>query len=142
MFLQRVVWTAFLITHLHCGRFGFGDLAAPNAAAVCETEFDKNSHSALGAGTQDDPFLICTTEQFVDIGNHRSGWSAHYVLLADVNLAGYSALNYTPIGDAELPFSGTFDGTGNVVSNFSYQNEESDYVGLFGNVVGSVRWSP
>ena len=41
--------------------------------------------------------------------------------------------NWTPIGTSALPFAGTFNGNGNVISGLYYSGSDT-YVGLFGNI--------
>lgn len=46
-------------------------------------------------------------------------------------------LNFTPIGNAEYAFAGTFDGCGNTISSLRISHHNS-YVGLFGNSTGKI----
>lgn len=83
-------------------------------------------------------FTLTTKEQLaglatlVNSGNNFSGKMIY--LGANIDL-GY--LNFTPIGNEEYAFAGTFDGCGNTISSLriSYHNS---YVGLFGNSTGKI----
>ncbi len=57
-------------------------------------------------------------------------------LAANLNLSGYDS--WTPIGTIDNPFSGTFDGNFYTISNMTINSTGANYVGLFGNVTGSV----
>lgn len=43
-----------------------------------------------GMGTPDDPFLICTAEQFNSIGANSGDWDKHFKLMNDIDLQGIS----------------------------------------------------
>ncbi len=130
-----VVCALLLLVTAQCGRVGFGGASVLDPAIACETHPDADRYSTLGAGTRANPFLICTLAQFVDLSDHPEAWAAHYLLLSDLDLA--EATGYSPIGNEDTPFSGTFDGRDNTVRNLSYQDTEANYIGLFGNVVGA-----
>ncbi len=90
-----------------------------------------------GLGTNEAPFLICTAAQFVSIGNSSSDWSSSYRLIDSIDLSGFDETNYTPIGNPTSKFVGTFDGNGNVIDGFTYDNSSASDVALFGRVKGS-----
>lgn len=48
--------------------------------------------------------------------------------------AGNALNEWTPIGTAENPFRGTFDGNGHIISGIYIKDETQNNVGLFGNV--------
>ena len=56
------------------------------------------------------------------------------VLKADGSLNGTPARVWTPIGDGDNRYAGTFDGKGYTVSGLYVNNEDQDYVGMFGYV--------
>lgn len=57
----------------------------------------------------------------------------HYQLTADITLSG----DWTPIGTAEAPFTGIFDGNGFVINGLKVDTPEADKVGLFGAANGA-----
>ena len=83
-------------------------------------------------------YTITTAEQLAGLAtlvNEGASFDTKVVYLgADIDLGYYE---WTPIGNAEHPFTGTFDGRGHVISNLKI-NTESSYLGLFGNVSGSI----
>ncbi len=77
------------------------------------TEFSK------GDGTKDSPFVIETGAQLalmakeVNSGNYAD---AHFVMGNNINLNG---IEWTPIGNGEHPFSGSFDGNEKSITNLN-----------------------
>lgn len=56
---------------------------------------------------------------------------------ADIDL---NNAEWTPIGTAEYPFAGTFDGQGLTITNLKINNSElKDNIGLFGYVTGTLQ---
>ncbi|MGN0186797.1 MAG: GLUG motif-containing protein [Paludibacteraceae bacterium] len=66
-------------------------------------------------------------------------------LLANLNADGtvkdgYEVKIWTPIGNKDNPYAGTFDGNGKTVSGLYFNNTSTDYVGLFGYVYsGTIK---
>ena len=100
-----------------------------------------------GTGTEGDPYQISSLKQLDAI---RGGFlDDHFVLVNDLDFDGYEYSEVTaendkgwlPIGDATTPFSGSFDGGGNVILNLSISRADEDYVGLFGvlSSTGSLK---
>ncbi|MCH9022080.1 MAG: hypothetical protein IID32_04885 [Planctomycetes bacterium] len=82
-----------------------------------------------GSGTSTNPYLISTAADLQAIGLNSVHWDKHFKLTADLDLTGVAM---TPIGSAAIPFTGTFDGAGHLISNFSYTSTGTDNIGLFG----------
>ena len=57
------------------------------------------------------------------------------VLKADIDLSGIE--EWIPIGNADFPFSGSFDGQNKTISNLTIQNATTDNQGLFGVIDGT-----
>ena len=55
-------------------------------------------------------------------------------LLKRTTKAGNALNKWIPIGTAENPFRGTFDGNGHIISGIYFKDETQSNVGLFGNV--------
>ncbi|MFQ6035332.1 MAG: hypothetical protein ACE5NM_05725, partial [Sedimentisphaerales bacterium] len=99
-----------------------------------------------GSGTVDDPYLIYTAEQMNAIGAEPNDWDKHFNLMADIDLNSYRGREFNIIGinfwdfnqvgpiRIKIPFTGTFDGNGHTISNFTYVRIEADDTGLFGYV--------
>ena len=85
-----------------------------------------------GAGSAEYPYLVATAEEFALLSWYSDILNKHIKLTADLELSG--TLLY-PIGDLG-PFTGVFDGDGNVINNAMINQSGSKDVGLFG-IVGS-----
>ncbi len=86
---------------------------------------------AGGTGTADDPFLIATAEQMNAIGLNRTHWNKHFQQIADIDLGAYTGEQFHRIGQyGGLNFTGTFDGNGFEIRNFTCQSTR-DRIGMF-----------
>ena len=85
-----------------------------------------------GVGSQTDPYQIFTKGQLNDI--RGDFLDDHYILMNDLDFDDHTYANvakgWLPIGDATTPFSGSFDGGGNVIRNL-FINRGEARVGLF-----------
>lgn len=92
------------------------------------------SASAMtGAGTESDPYVVETAEDFVSIKNNLS---AHYKLDADISVSS------TTGAIVEGPFSGVFDGNGKTVTlTIDAPTDKSGDTldALFGLVTGTIK---
>ena len=81
-------------------------------------ENSRTSVFAGGTGTREDPYKIATLEElkaFRDSVNDGESYQGMYIMLtADIDLGNEE---WTPIGTEGKPFRGTFDGSGNTISN-------------------------
>ncbi len=84
-----------------------------------------------GSGTSLDPYEITTCSELLDIA---SNLSASYVLANSITCL---LTPFTPIGDSSTPFTGTFDGQGNTISDVTV-SLPSNYVGIFGDTSGAT----
>jgi len=100
-----------------------------------------------GSGTADDPYQLHTAEHLATIGQTPADWGKNFIVMADIDLTGYDESNFHLIGkyvgashpDNE-PYTGTFDGNGKTISNFSYRDAGEGYVGLFRYVqIGRIK---
>ncbi|MEA4896497.1 MAG: hypothetical protein VB064_14725, partial [Oscillospiraceae bacterium] len=82
-----------------------------------------------------DYYQIYTEEQFQWFRDQVNGGNTGINALLMNSIA--LSEEWTPIGTAEHPFAGTFNGSGRYVTNLSIDSE-ADYQGLFGYVSGSV----
>ena len=99
----------------------------------------KLSEFVTGSGTEDDPYLIYTPDELNMVGLFPADWDKHFRLMADIDLSDYKGTEFNTIGRFTQwkngePFTGTFDGNGHTISNFSYTSENAYYLGLFGYV--------
>ncbi len=87
-----------------------------------------------GTGEPNDPYLISTPADMNEIGAHPEDWNDCFLLTADTNLIDYNETNFIIIGNDINSFTGTFNGNGHTISNFTFNSPSSNYVGLFGYV--------
>ena len=88
-----------------------------------------------GSGTAEDPYLIYTAEELNFIGLFVCELDKHFLLCADIDLSGFTGTSFNIIGiDWDNPFTGVFDGNGHTISNFTYDSNDRDYIGLFGYI--------
>jgi UDP-3-O-[3-hydroxymyristoyl] glucosamine N-acyltransferase len=80
-----------------------------------------------GAGTLADPFVICSTTQFLAMATNAATLSGRFSLKADLDFAG---LAYTQ-PDTATSFTGVFDGNGHVITGVHFGGATTDYVGVF-----------
>jgi hypothetical protein len=87
-----------------------------------------------GTGEPNDPYLIFDANQMNAIGADSNDWDKHFILMADIDLSVFSGTDFNIIGSYGNPFTGVFDGSGHTISNFTYDSNDTDYIGLFGYV--------
>lgn len=119
-----------------------GDNALTNDTAE-PAEYDSTIF-ASGSGTAQDPYMICTEAQLRDFAESMTkslDYKGKYVQLK--NDIAISSAQWTPIGEGEYAFAGTFDGGGYSVTNLTIGSKETPhqdkgevFYGLFG-VVGA-----
>jgi len=107
------------------------------AATVAEAKYGG------GSGTEQDPYLIYTSEQMNTIGANQDDWGKHFRLMADIDLSAYTGTQFNIIGryfdsndPRNKPFYGVFDGNNKRISNFTWTSYDINYVGLFGYLGG------
>lgn len=84
---------------------------------------------SAGSGTKNDPYVITKPEQIKLILTTENGLDKHYVLGNDIDCMNQSLYQ---IGNEDNPFTGTFDGNGYKILNYSvYANDD---LGLFGYI--------
>ena len=95
--------------------------------------------AAVAARDGDGYYLIGTAAQLKWFRDQVNGGATNLKakLTADINLAGSSANQWTPIGSSSKKYSGTFDGNGHKITGV-YINNSSDYQGLFGYILDAV----
>ncbi|MHC4309621.1 MAG: GLUG motif-containing protein, partial [Planctomycetota bacterium] len=88
-----------------------------------------------GDGVLNNPYLIHTAQELNAIRLFPCVWDKHFKLMADIDLSQYTGTDFNII----VHFSGTFDGNGHTISNFTYISNDTGYIGLFGDVFGEIK---
>ncbi|MBI2522242.1 MAG: hypothetical protein HYV97_17615 [Bdellovibrio sp.] len=99
-------------------------------AALTDVPFGNSSTGGDGLTAQT-AYIICTAEQFNNIGSSSVYWTKHFVLLQNINMISYSSLTYNKIGNSTTPFTGVLNGNNKRLLNLSI-NGSSSYSGVFG----------
>jgi hypothetical protein len=93
-----------------------------------------------GSGEPNDPYLINDANHMQAIGADSNDWDKHFKLGADIDLSAYTGEEFNIIGYKTLdpyenrPFTGVFDGNGHTISNFTYDSNVVNDIGLFGYI--------
>jgi hypothetical protein len=128
--------TTYLINHCYKTRkiVVFAILAMTFSGGVCcaQVGADEGGFSG-GSGTSGDPYMVTTAAELVSLSLNTTYWDKAFLLANDIDMA---KVPFTPIGTANKPFTGEFDGGFNVIANLSVQENTAYEVGagLFGVV--------
>lgn len=87
-----------------------------------------------GDGTQGDPYQIDSGIDLITLTEFPYLWDKHFILMADVNLSGYTDFSFQPIGIGTYHFTGKFEGNGHAIKSYSCYQPSNSYVGLFGYI--------
>jgi hypothetical protein len=85
-----------------------------------------------GTGEPNNPYRIETPDDLNDIGNHVEDFNKCFVLVNDINLSAYDGDSFNVIGSEGTKFTGSFDGNGHTIANFTYSTTGENIIGLFG----------
>lgn len=94
-----------------------------------------NSNYSGGQGTEDDPYLISSTEDW-DTFLREKEYTLNFKLINSIDFGGQAIIG---IGDKDAPFSGTFDGNNCKISNFKLITPVNETLGLFAYNSGTVK---
>ncbi|MHC4565931.1 MAG: GLUG motif-containing protein, partial [Planctomycetota bacterium] len=103
-----------------------------------EPVIDDSNRYAAGTGQPDDPYQIHTEEEFTNIGYHLGDWDSCFTLASNLDLRYVAVGDVLPIGALRMPFTGSFDGNGHIVSNFVCLSDTESYYGVFGSIGPAV----
>ena len=106
---------------------------------ICSCSLSAQAKYGGGSGTPEDPYQIRDANHMQAIGADSNDWDKHFLLCAHIDLSGFTGKEFNIIGYYEnssdnKPFTGVFDGNDHVISNFTYDSNDKDYIGLFGYV--------
>jgi hypothetical protein len=112
---------------------------------VCFLVSSAQANYGGGTGDSDEPYLIYDANQMNAIGAEPNDWDKHFKLMADIDLFQFTGTEFNIIGNGTRSFTGYFDGNDHTISNFSYNEAGTNYIGLFGRTgnapadVGQIR---
>ncbi|AQQ10352.1 hypothetical protein L21SP3_02184 [Sedimentisphaera cyanobacteriorum] len=94
-----------------------------------------------GSGTPEDPFWISDKSELIYLGENPSLYNKSYILTDDIDMGGEFFDNSVISPNDPMQssftgakFTGTFDGAGRVLRNFTINAPYTNYAGLFGAV--------
>ena len=96
-----------------------------------------------GSGTAVDPLQVADYADLKVVGTTTTyTLSAVYRLVADIDASPSATENsdsgFVPIGIKYLSFDGAFHGGGHVIKNLTINRPQTDYIGLFGYIDGTI----
>jgi len=93
-----------------------------------------------GEGSQENPYKIATLEHLYWVTQTDSVWDSHFVQTADIDATPTKGWDndsgYTPIGNDEINFTGTYNGKGHIIKGLYVNRPEKLYIGLIGFAIG------
>lgn len=113
-------------------------VAAPASATACSSGTTSNTFSGGDGQSAGTAWQISTSQDLIRLSELHASNSLfrddYYIQTADISVTG---CDWTPVGQANS-FSGTYDGQGHTVAGLTVPVGITDYVGLFGQVSGTV----
>ena len=118
-----------------------GDLTGsdnPSTLIIDENKSVKAVFSLFeaGQGTEVDPYQIANFKQLNEVRNHLDD---HFILIADIDASSTEFSNlgmgFSPIGNENNPFKGTFEGGGFAIADLKISRQNAQNIGLFGYIL-------
>lgn len=115
-----------------------------SAVLVCSLVASASPYSG-GNGSPQTPYQISTADDWVELTNRSEDWDKHFILTADIDLAGFELNPVAPHTNPDVEmfegtvFSGCFDGQGYTVSNAVIDRPDTNFIALFGCVGNGGR---
>ncbi len=140
-------WLPIAPEEIAISEFTFNDDGVAMEAVFNGNEWiiNKVPEFAGGDGTVENPYKVANSRQ---LNNVRKYLNASFEQIADIDLEAFLSENgegyndgkcWEPIGSEILPFTGSFDGKGFVISNLEINLPNLTHVGLFGENKGTIR---
>ncbi len=108
--------------------------------------FKANYSGGFGVGNS--PYLIKTAEDLKRLSETPGDWKCDFKLVADIDISDSvnwnvgdhdddsetpdEPMGFSPIGNADVKFTGLFNGDGNVITGLTINRPNKDKIGLFG----------
>ena len=130
--------------HQHCDGTAYEGVTGFSNVAGVQDDHDFVDGYCSYCGAIDADYLTANVDGFFEIGTpNQLKWFADYVnqidpaadamLTADIDLDGIA---WTPIGNAEVAYTGTFDGNNKKITGFNYISKGNG--GLFGKTSAAI----
>ncbi len=107
-----------------------------------QPEADNYLAVPAGSGTSVDPYQIAILKHLEWLMNNSSNWNKYYIQVADIDAAATSTWDsgtgFTPMGNTQTVFTGSYNGKGFSISNLFINRPGKDTIGMFGYVTGRL----
>ncbi len=91
---------------------------------------------STGDGTEENPYQIATIENLYWLSQMTLEWDKHFIQTADIDASvtvGWdNDSGFTPIGNNDIPFTGTYNGKFHEINNLYINWSNTDAIGFFG----------
>ncbi len=108
---------------------------ADNEISILDFTF-KTRPDMDGLGTEDNPYLISSLNDLVMISSDTYFWDKHLLQTTNIDASETTEMNqqngFSPIGNDDQPFTGSYDGQNYSISNLYISRPSTSYVALFG----------
>ncbi len=96
---------------------------------------------AAGDGTSGNPYQIASLDNLYWISQNSAEWGKYFIQTVDIDASATSTwtggAGFPPIGNSTIPFSGSYNGNGKIISGLFINNSVDQWVGLFGYISGA-----
>ena len=99
-------------------------------------EFTIAQEKYSGGDGEENPYLISSKDDFLDIIRDSSYWDKNYKLTTNIDMGGETI---SCIGNKNNPFSGSLDGNNCYISNYKLMNPNDTAIGLFAYNSGVIK---
>jgi hypothetical protein len=93
---------------------------------------------AAGDGTETNPYEIATIKNLFWLSQNNAEWNKHYIQTANIDASVSetwdNGAGFTPIGNENIKFTGTYYGLSHTIDNLYINRPNKNSVGLFGFV--------
>jgi len=114
---------------------GFGYVGAYQSNVLVNSEkLTENSGMEYGIIKGEKWYYIANETQLRAIGRNQNNLSKNYLLSNDIQLTA----DWKPIGTANRPFTGVFNGNGSVIRGLTIKGPDVEIVGMFGYAKGAT----
>ncbi len=100
-----------------------------------EMVFTTYNTPSIGDGTEENPYQISSLANLSWFMQTPEVWDSYFIQTDDIDASSTSAWNggegWSPVGNGDVNFSGSYDGQGHLISNL-FINRSEYYQGLFG----------
>lgn len=113
---------SFKLTPVYSGKDQTAITISVTIRSSCYAGSGQTSHLAIANPALTNGYIICTAAQLNSLGATTADYDKNYNLRADIDLSAYTGTSFNRIGSLATPFTGTFNGEGHTIANFTYTN--------------------